>query len=68
MSPDREADDPLLSPSEAGDLIGRHAETIRNWIKEEGLEARKVRGRSPSGYEYRVRQSDLLDFIRVEAD
>lgn len=56
----------LLSVSEAAELVGRHPETIRTWIKEEGLDAEKVRGSSPSGYEYRIEEDDLIEFMQVE--
>ena len=50
-------DDPMLSYSEAGKLVGRTHTTIKNWVREGLLRS----FRDPSGL-HRVRKSELTRF------
>ena len=55
-------DDPMLTLSEAGAIVGKSRQTIRRWIAD-GL----LRGvRDPSGL-HRVRRSELLKFYGASA-
>jgi excisionase family DNA binding protein len=56
MSTDIEA---FLSPQEVGDRLGASVYTVRRWIKTGDLPAFKP------GKEYRVRQSDLEEFLQA---
>lgn len=55
-------DDPMLSYTEAGEMVGRSNTTIRRWV-EDGL-LRKVE--DPSGVP-RIRQSELAKFYGASA-
>lgn len=50
----------MLTVPEAADIMGRSRATIRRWIKNKGLPAERVRGRS--GHEYRIDPEDLHEF------
>lgn len=54
----------LLTVSEVADLTGRHAETVRRWIRDGNLEAHTLPYGGRAGHEYRIRERDLLDFLR----
>lgn len=58
-------DDRLTVP-DVVELTGRHPETVRRWIRQGDLDAMKIRGRS--GHEWLIREQDLLEFLRVEAE
>jgi excisionase family DNA binding protein len=53
------ATEEFLSPQEVGDRIGVSVYTVRRWIHEGRLQALKP------GKEYRVRESDLEEFLRA---
>jgi excisionase family DNA binding protein len=55
----RTARDDLLSPQEAGDRLGVSVYTVRRWIQEGRIPAYKP------GKEYRIRESDLEEFLRT---
>jgi excisionase family DNA binding protein len=55
----RTARDDLLSPQEAGDRLGVSVYTVRRWIQEGRIPAYKP------GKEYRIRESDLEEFLRA---
>jgi excisionase family DNA binding protein len=53
------ANEELLSPEQAGERLGVSVYTVRRWIKEGRLRAFKP------GKEYRIRASDLEEFLRA---
>ena len=53
------ASEEFLSPQEVGDRLGASVYTVRRWIKAGDLPAIRP------GKEYRVRQSDLEEFLRA---
>lgn len=59
--------DTLLSVPDAAEFTGRHVDTIRRWINERGLKATKIPGRGRHGYEFRIKESDLMEFLKKEA-
>lgn len=55
-------EDPMLSYSEAGRLVGRTGQTIKNWVTDGYVRA----FRDPSG-SHRVRKSELIAFYNNSA-
>lgn len=59
QAPPSHEDDPLLSPAEVARRLGRHPQTVWNWIREGLVEVVKQPGES-----IRVRQSVVNRFLR----
>lgn len=55
-------DDPLLTTTEAADIVGVHVETIRRWIRLGKLEGECL---SPFGRLLRVRRSSVFALRRT---
>lgn len=56
----------FLTVREVAEMTGRHPETVRRWIRSDMLDAHTVPGGGRAGHEYRVRESDLIEFLQSE--
>lgn len=56
-------DDRLLTVAEVCELVRVHPQSVRRWIKEDGLPAIQFGGRTG----YRIRLSDLEAFLAARA-
>lgn len=53
-------ENPLWSVGTVAEMLDVTQHTVRQWIEQEALPARKIRGR------WRVSKSDVIDFINKE--
>lgn len=53
----------LLTPAEAASILGSDVDTVRGWIRSGELMASDLRSRGAKKARYRIRRSDLDEFV-----